>query len=115
MPGCPRRTSGSTSASRPRRCPSSCPADCSQGDRARRPLCELVERILAMVLLAPGRECVACVAQYDAPEGGEVEADVEGVHTLPKAAGQAIAFGARVYFAAGSDDATANVRLAPLA
>src|SRR3954465_14174063 len=53
MPGCPRRTSGSTSASRPRRCPSSCPADCSQGDRARPPLCELVERILAMVLTGP--------------------------------------------------------------
>src|SRR4051794_31666751 len=46
------------------------------------------------------------VAQYDAPEGGAVEADVEGVHSLPKAAGVALGFGARVYFAAGAGTVT---------
>src|SRR3954447_17216208 len=38
------------------------------------------------------------VCQTDAPEGGEVEADVEGVFSLPKTAGQAVAMGAKLYF-----------------
>src|SRR4051812_12960701 len=49
------------------------------------------------------------VAQYDAPAGGQVEADVEGVYSLPKAAGVALAFGARVYWtAAGNATGTAT-------
>lgn len=46
------------------------------------------------------------VAQHDAPEGGEVEADVEGIHALPKAAGVILAFGSRVYFSAGAGSVT---------
>jgi predicted RecA/RadA family phage recombinase len=42
------------------------------------------------------------IAQTDGVTGGAVEADVEGVWSLPKTAGQAIAMGARVYFVAGT-------------
>ena len=72
------------------------------------------------------------VCQYDADEGGEVEAAVEGVHALPKGAG-AIAMGAKVYWtgtalttvasgntlvgyaarAAAAGDPTVDVKLTP--
>src|SRR4051794_7873336 len=49
------------------------------------------------------------IAQYDAPEGGAVEADVEGVWNLPKTAGQAVTFGQRLYLtAAGVVTTTAS-------
>src|SRR4051794_30958637 len=77
------------------------------------------------------------ICQTDAPEGGQVEADVEGVHGLGKTAGQAVAMGQRVYFVAATGlisttatgntlvgyaarpalagDARVDVRLVPLA
>ncbi len=41
------------------------------------------------------------MAQYDAPPGGEVEADVEGVFSLPKVAGVALTMGTCVYITPG--------------
>src|SRR3954453_4670812 len=77
------------------------------------------------------------VCQTDADAGSVVEADVEGCFSLPKTAGQTVAFGAKLYVvtatgvvsttasgnvalgyasrAAAANDASVEVKLVPLA